>query len=111
VLPSYSEGMSVATLEAMASGLPVVVTKTAGTDELVEEGFNGFTFSYGDVMDLSNIIINLYNNRGLIDRMGINSRRKVQSFKWEFTVEKYVNLFFYLNGINDNQKIGNDLLN
>jgi glycosyltransferase involved in cell wall biosynthesis len=103
--------MSVATLEAMASGLPVVVTKTAGTDELVEEGFNGFTFSYGDVKDLSNIIINLYNNRGLIDRMGINSRRKVQSFKWEFTVEKYVNLFFYLNGINNNQQIGNDLLN
>jgi len=111
VLPSYSEGMSVATLEAMASGLPVVVTKTAGTDELVEEGFNGFTFSYGDVKDLTNIIINLYNNRGLIDRMGINSRRKVQSFKWEFTVEKYVNLFFYLNGINNNQQIGNDLLN
>jgi glycosyltransferase involved in cell wall biosynthesis len=84
--------MSVATLEALASGLPVVVTRTSGTDELVDEGINGFTFSYGDVEDLSNIIINLDMNKGLIDRMGINSRRKVQSFTWEFTVEEYLNL-------------------
>ena len=31
VLPSYNEGMSVATLEALAAGLPVVVTRTGGT--------------------------------------------------------------------------------
>ena len=96
VLPSYNEGMSVATLEAMASGLPVVVTRTSGTDELVDEGINGFTFSYGDVEDLSNIIMNLFMNNGLIERMGINSIRKAQSFKWEFAAEKYLNLLCYL---------------
>ena len=47
VLPSYNEGMSVATLEAMASGLPVIVSRTPGTEELVREGENGFTFELG----------------------------------------------------------------
>ena len=96
VLPSYNEGMSVATLEAMASGLPLVVTHTSGTDELVDEGVNGFTFSFGDVKELSNIIMNLFMNNGLIERMGINSIRKAQSFKWEFAAEKYLNLLCYL---------------
>ena len=41
-----------ATLEAMASGLPLVVTRTGGTTELVVEGVNGFTFSWGDVKGL-----------------------------------------------------------
>ncbi len=35
VLPSYNEGMSVATLEAMAAGLPVMVSRTGGIAELV----------------------------------------------------------------------------
>jgi len=33
--------MSVATLEAMAAGLPLIVTYTGGTAHLVEEGVNG----------------------------------------------------------------------
>lgn len=102
VLPSFNEGMSVATLEAMASGLPVVVTHTPGTEELVDEGVNGFTFSFGDVEELSNIIMNLFNRNGLIERMGINSRRKAQSFTWEFAAENYLNLFRNLyDGIED----------
>jgi hypothetical protein len=35
-------------------------------------------------------------NNGLIERMGINSIRKAQSFKWEFAAEKYLNLLCYL---------------
>ncbi len=44
VLPSYNEGMSNALLEAMACGLSVIVTDVGGTEELVEDGSNGFIF-------------------------------------------------------------------
>jgi len=39
---SQREGLSIAYLEAMAFGLPLVSTKTAGTDELLIDGKNGF---------------------------------------------------------------------
>ncbi len=39
---SKIEGLSIAYLEALASGLPLLATKTAGTDEMLEDGKNGF---------------------------------------------------------------------
>jgi glycosyltransferase involved in cell wall biosynthesis len=93
VLPSYNEGMSVATLEAMAAGLPVVVTRTGGTDELVEEGVNGFAFDWGDVAMLVGHLRALALGRGLARRMGQASRERARQFSWEAASERYLALF------------------
>jgi len=56
VLPSLSEGHSVALLEAMASGLPIVATNIGGNDETVVDQVNGFLIPPKDPEALSKAI-------------------------------------------------------
>jgi phosphatidyl-myo-inositol dimannoside synthase len=93
VLPSYNEGMSVATLEALAAGLPLVVTRTGGTAELVAEGVNGLTFDWADVESLLAHLRRLAADRGLARQMGAASRARAELFSWEAAAALYLKLF------------------
>jgi glycosyltransferase involved in cell wall biosynthesis len=93
VLPSFNEGMSVATLEAMAAGLPTVVTRTGGTAELVADGVSGLTFDWADVDQLVMHLQRLAGDRGLVQRMGHAARERAASFSWDAAAEQYLELF------------------
>lgn len=93
VLPSYNEGMSVATLEALAAGLPVVVTRTGGTAELVAEQVNGLTFDWADVDMLTAHLRCLAADRALARRMGAASRIRAGYFSWEAAAAQYIEMF------------------
>jgi hypothetical protein len=88
--------MSVATLEAMAAGLPVVVTRTGGTDDLVEEGVNGLTFDWADVDTLTAHLQRLATDRNLARQMGAASRQRAMRFTWDAAAEHYLELFTQL---------------
>jgi phosphatidyl-myo-inositol dimannoside synthase len=94
VLPSYNEGMSLAVLEAMAAGLPVIVTRTGGTMELVEDGVNGLIFDWADVKMLAMHLRTLANDRGLARRMGAESRVRATKYSWEIIATRFLNLFY-----------------
>lgn len=93
VLASYNEGMSVATLEAMAAGLPVVVTRTGGTAELVEEHVNGLTFDWADLDALTVHLRRLADDRALMHRMGAASRARAAGFSWDMAADRYLTIF------------------
>ena len=92
VLPSQQEGMSIALLEAMASGLPVVVTDTGGTAELVTQGQNGEIVPWGDVPALTRALHNLLNAETLRRQMGAESRRRALQFGWPVLATRYIEL-------------------
>ena len=92
VLPSYNEGMSVATLEAMAAGLPIVATNTPGMADLVNDQ-NGLIFNWGDVGALSHHLRYLAENRPMLRLMGDASFGHAKTFMWTTVVDRYGMVF------------------
>ena len=70
VLPSLSEALSNALMEAMACGCAVVASRVGGNPELVSEGVTGFTFEPGDATALADRIEKLAANEELRSRLG-----------------------------------------
>ncbi len=93
VLPSFYEGMALAALEALGAGLPLVLTRTGGTDDLVEADVNGLTFDWADVATLTAHLRRLATDRALARQMGQASRNRAARFGWESIVVAYRQLF------------------
>lgn len=89
-LPSYTEGLPMGILEAMAVGLPIVSTKVGAIPEIVEEGINGFLIKPGDVVGLAYSIERLIKDKELRERMKENNKEKI---KQKYSIQRQVNMF------------------
>lgn len=69
VLPSLADGFGMVIPQAMACGLPVIVTRNAGATDIVTEGVDGFVVSIRDVARLKEKIRLLYEQPQLRERM------------------------------------------
>ena len=78
VLPSFSEGLPVVLMEAMAAGKPVIATRVGGVSELVEDGISGFLVPPGDVESLAQSICQIADDPDLRKRMGEAGRAMVR---------------------------------
>ena len=56
VHPSFREGLSVAVMEAMASGLPVICSRIRGNTDLIEEGKGGYLFNPADSSEMKDVL-------------------------------------------------------
>ncbi len=79
LLPSRQEGFSNALLEAMASGLPAVVTDVGGNREAIVEGEGGFIVPPFDPSALARAVTALARSPVALTTMGQSNRRRVEA--------------------------------
>ncbi|MFQ6070865.1 MAG: glycosyltransferase family 4 protein [Candidatus Aminicenantales bacterium] len=77
VLPSYTEGFSMSVLEAMAEGLPVIVTPVGAHPEILRDGVNGYFVQPGDIEGLVEKIERLILDREKARLIGECNRKYV----------------------------------
>jgi glycosyltransferase involved in cell wall biosynthesis len=80
VFPSLFEGSAVVTYEALACGLPSIVTPAAGS--VVNDGIEGFVVPAGDVDRLAEVMSRLGEDPGLRGRMAVAARARAEAFDW-----------------------------
>jgi glycosyltransferase involved in cell wall biosynthesis len=94
VLPSESEGMSNALLEAMAMARPCVATAVGGNPHVIGEGGHGFLVEYPDSAALAERVSALLSDAGLRSRIGAAARERVISaFSARSMVRQMENLY------------------
>jgi glycosyltransferase involved in cell wall biosynthesis len=86
VLPSRYEGLSIAMLEAMASGLPVVISDVGEARDVVRHGEHGFLYPPGDVATLSQRLSQLLYDPGLSHELGQRAARQAQAYAAKPTI-------------------------
>ncbi len=78
ISPSHVDGSSVSLMEALASGLPCLVSDIPGNKEWIEEGVNGWLFRDGNVDDLTEKVLYAIQNRQRFEKIGDAARKTAE---------------------------------
>jgi glycosyltransferase involved in cell wall biosynthesis len=90
VLPSHSEGISNALLEAMAMGVPAVVTDVGGNPDVVEDDLSGVIVAPKDVSSLADGMVRLATDKVKLACFGRAAKRRIED---HFTIESMLNKY------------------
>lgn len=106
-LASLWEGNPLSVMEAMAAGLPVVVTAVGGVPELVEHGQSGFVVDSGNTESFALALVNVARERAVLRSLGeAAAKRARERFDHSLMVQAYDELYGKLlsaagRGVND----------
>jgi glycosyltransferase involved in cell wall biosynthesis len=99
VLTSLSEAAPLTVLEAMAAGLPVVVTDVGGIPEMVRNGVDGYLVPRGDPPAIASAILRLLEHPHSAAAMGLAGADRVrEQYSLDRTVQRYFALYARLAG-------------
>jgi glycosyltransferase involved in cell wall biosynthesis len=88
VFPSLFEGLPIALLEAMASGMPPVTTEVCGMKDVVEDGYNGLLVKPADAADLLQALERIVDSSDLRARLGRAAQETARRYTWTRAAEQ-----------------------
>jgi glycosyltransferase involved in cell wall biosynthesis len=87
VMTSYREGLSVAVIEAMAVGLPLVLYDFSGSDDQVEIGKNGFIVM--DIEQTKSLVNKMIENPSVLQEISKKSIELAKRFDWKVVIKDW----------------------
>jgi UDP-glucose:(heptosyl)LPS alpha-1,3-glucosyltransferase len=95
-MPSRFDTFGLAVLEAMAAGLPVIITPRVGARDIVEPGVNGFILSENPSVPEMTAALAALSVHEKREQMGENGRQIAMRHNWDNTVDKVAELYHQL---------------
>lgn len=103
VMPSYREGLPVASLEAMYCGRPLLTSNIRGLVDVMEDGVSGYMYSPDDYKGFADGICKLLADPELRKKMGKRNQEYVKQYCIDATKKEVLDLIFSLSGGNRNE--------
>jgi 1,2-diacylglycerol 3-alpha-glucosyltransferase len=96
IIASIAELLSLATLQAMASGLPVIAARAGALEELVHDRENGVLFNVGDIDKMAHGMVEILSNDTLCRQMGAKSLEYSQQHDIHESVRVFESIYEYV---------------
>jgi len=93
VLPSHSEGMSNALLEAMSTGVAIVASDAGAASEMLEHGRSGYVHPTGDIDQLAKLLDAVMGDDDLRDRLMEGAQERAKSYGVPHVVDKLEDVY------------------
>ncbi len=94
LLPTHYDSFALVVTEAMASALPVIVSREAGAAELIQHGVNGFLLDdYNDSAELAEKMRAVAEDPALAERIGHAGRRTAECHSWDVTAAETMRVY------------------
>lgn len=93
VSSSYSEGMSIALLEALSYGIPVITTSREKTHDIIRNGIDGWVIPVADEHALYNALVDWVDNPDICAQYGQSGKNRALNFSAEIMGARYERIF------------------
>jgi glycosyltransferase involved in cell wall biosynthesis len=90
VMPSVSEPFGIVPLEAMQSGVPVIISNQSGVSEIIK---NAIKVDFWDIFSIADSIYGLLNYSSLTDHLKSSGQKEVGKFKWYKAAEDVLKIY------------------
>jgi UDP-glucose:(heptosyl)LPS alpha-1,3-glucosyltransferase len=92
VLPTFYEAFSVATLEAAATALPLLVTRVNGAEDLIQDGYNGYFIDRNphSIAEKLTILLEVVEK---LKEVGSNARKRAEAYSWDFVAGRTLSVY------------------